>query len=308
MRLFSALMKNNKIELPTLALIGGMWAFFGLITYFHHMLAWPLVALCGALCVTLFNSVCHEVLHGHPTKHRRLNEAFVFVPMSLWFPYQRYRTLHLIHHRNDYLTDPHEDPESYYLDPEAHDGMARPLQWLLHMNNSLVGRFILGPGIAVVRFWRDDFGLILKGDREIISAWVQHGLGGMMLFYWLIVICDLHPLFYVALVAYPGNSLAMLRSFAEHRAHEQASCRTIVVESGPIMSFLFLNNNLHIAHHEAPPLAWYKIPAYYRQHRARLLNENCGYLIQGYWQIVKAWAFKPKEPVAHPLMDSLPKR
>ena len=68
---------------------------------------------------------------------------------------------------------------------------------------------------------------------------------------------------------------------------------------------MFLNNNLHMAHHEKPGLAWYRLPAYYRQHKTRLIRDNCGYLINGYGQLLRQFGLKPKEPVAHPLPGSL---
>jgi fatty acid desaturase len=72
-------------------------------------------------------------------------------------------------------------------------------------------------------------------------------------------------------------------------------------EAGPLLSLLYLNNNLHAAHHEAPGLAWYELPAYYRAHRAELLARNGGYLALGYGELIRRYAFSAKESVAHPL-------
>jgi len=41
------------------------------------------------------------------------------VPLSLWLPSIAYRRNHLVHHNNERLTDPLDDPESYYSDPES---------------------------------------------------------------------------------------------------------------------------------------------------------------------------------------------
>ena len=40
-------------------------------------------------------------------------------PLALWIPYESYRISHLMHHRDDRLTDPLDDPESYYWMPDA---------------------------------------------------------------------------------------------------------------------------------------------------------------------------------------------
>ena len=47
------------------------------------------------MLVTLHGSLSHEVLHGHPTRSALVNELLVFIPISMWFPYRRYKSLHL---------------------------------------------------------------------------------------------------------------------------------------------------------------------------------------------------------------------
>jgi fatty acid desaturase len=66
---------------------------------------------------------------------------------------------------------------------------------------------------------------------------------------------------YVALVVYPSVSVTLLRSFVEHHAHADARQRTRVVEAHPLWALIFLNNNLHIAHHAHPRLPWYELPS-----------------------------------------------
>ena len=75
------------------------------------------------------------------------------------------------------------------------------------------------------------------------------------------------------------------------------------METNPLVAFMYLNNNLHMAHHEVPRLAWHRLPAYYRANRTRLLADNCAYLMRGYREIARRWLLVPKEPVAHPKMD-----
>ena len=73
-----------------------------------------LLVLVAAPLVTLHSSLQHEALHGHPTRSAALNEALVFLPLGLLFPYRRFKMLHLRHHNNAALTDPYDDPESFY--------------------------------------------------------------------------------------------------------------------------------------------------------------------------------------------------
>ena len=110
---------------------------------------------------------------------------------------------------------------------------------------------------------------------------------------------------YVLLFAYPGVSLALVRSFCEHQAAESPDHRTIIVEASPFWSLLFLNNNLHVAHHTRPSLAWYKLPAYYRAEKPALLAKNAGYFMRGYGEIFRRFGLVAKEPVPHPHMEWL---
>ena len=101
-------------------------------------------------------AVQHEVLHGHPTGSKLLNEAMIFPTPTFWLPYLRYRQTHLQHHNDQHLTDPRLDPESYYLLPEdwAHvQGIRRALY---EANNTLAGRMLIGPAISIIRFWSSE--------------------------------------------------------------------------------------------------------------------------------------------------------
>lgn len=293
------------VEWKTAGLVAGHWLAFGCLTYFWRDLGWLIVTPLGAYLVCLHGSLQHEALHGHPTRSRLVNELLLFPPISLWFPYRRYRTLHLKHHDNDHLTDPAVDPESYYMDPQAWAGTPTWLRIIYTANNAMLGRFLLGPGIATARFIAAEFRRMAAGERDVIAAWALHGLGIGIVWLWVSVVSGMPFWQYVLFVAYWGNSFTMMRSYAEHRAHDRIGCRTIVVETHPLIGLMFLNNNLHMAHHEAPGIAWYDLPAYYRAHKERLLKDNCGYLMRGYGELARRWGLKPKEPIAHPLPRSL---
>jgi fatty acid desaturase len=299
--------RPRPVEWPTWLALAGVYALFATLTFFHGGLPWWLLTPVGAYLVALHGSLQHEALHGHPTRNALINELLVFPALSLWIPYRRYRRLHLTHHRNDYLTDPQEDPETYYLDPQAWDRTPATLRLLYTINNTVLGRFVLGPAIATARFVIAEARLMLHGDREVIQAWTLHGLSIALLWIWVSGICGMPFWFYVFGIAYWGNSLTMMRSYAEHRAHDAPGCRVIIVESNPLMSLLYLNNNLHMPHHELPRLPWYKLPSYYRANKERLIKENCAYLMRGYGELARHWLIRPKEPVAHPKMESLPR-
>ncbi len=96
-------------------------------------------------------------------------------------------------------------------------------------------------------------------------------------------------------------SLLKIRTFLEHRAHEEAPGRTVVVERGGGLGFLFLNNNLHIVHHSRPRVAWYQLPALYSAEREAFLARNHGYSYRSYGEIFRRYFVRPKDPVPHPL-------
>ena len=85
--------------------------------------------------------------------------------------------------------------------------------------------------------------------------------------WWVVGVCAIPLRAYLALFVLPGVSLTLVRSFAEHKAAHTPLERTAIVEAAPPLALLFLNNNLHYAHHERPDLPWHALPAYYRAHR-----------------------------------------
>jgi fatty acid desaturase len=105
---------------------------------------------------------------------------------------------------------------------------------------------------------------------------------------------------YLALFVLPGVSLTLVRSFAEHKAANTPLERTAIVEAGAPLALLFLNNNLHFAHHKRPDLPWHALPAYYRAHRDQLLDENGGLRYRGYREILRRFLLHPVDTPAHP--------
>ncbi|MCU0830503.1 MAG: fatty acid desaturase [Rhizobiaceae bacterium] len=288
------------MEWPTVAMIAlcyGVFAFAGLVVWPEF----PLPALLMmALSAALHSSLQHEVLHGHPTNKGWLNEILVAaMPLAPAYPYRRFKTLHLRHHHDERLTDPYDDPESYYLDGRTWAEISPALRGLLSFNNTLIGRMVIGPALMVTAFIASDVRLILAGDRAVAHAWLLHGAGlcvtatvltfGFGIPFWL----------YVAVPGYLGMSVIAIRTFCEHQAAGDPDHRTIIVERSPL-SWMFLNNNLHLVHHKLPTLAWYKLPAAMRDKRDEWIALNNGYVFGGYLDIFRRYGLRRKEPVVHP--------
>ena len=294
----------RRIEWPTLALIVGcygLWAVAGVVV-------WPvapgLALAVMAVLAALHSSLVHECLHGHPTRHRLVNEALVALPISVIYPYRRYRATHLAHHRDERLTDPIEDPESYYKARWQHDRMPRWLQGLLVVNNTMLGRLILGPVLGAAGFLASEARALIAGQRGVRLAWMLHllGLAPVLGALWVMGI----PLWlYLLAVVWPGLSLIAIRTYAEHQWHETPEGRTIIVERSPL-AWLFLNNNLHFVHHQIPAAPWYGLPRLYAERRDHWQALNGGYVYRNYWQLFRAHALRTKEPVVHPVLHQTP--
>ncbi|MCB8836442.1 fatty acid desaturase [Aurantimonas sp. VKM B-3413] len=293
--------ERRTVEWPTLALAVAIYGGWAALTFFHHLI--PLVVLipAAAWVIAWHGSLQHEIIHGHPTVWRSLNRALGFVPLSLWIPFARYRTLHLCHHRDERLTDPLDDPESYYW-TEADWARLGPLgQALVRAQTCLAGRLVIGPAWSISRFLWTEAQAVWSGDRVARSIWARHLLGVAVVLVWLWSVCGLSPLAYFAIFVYPGTALLLIRSFAEHKAEGDVAKRTAVVEDSPVLALLFLNNNLHAAHHAHPTLPWYRLPDWYRENRTALIGANGGLLYKGYRDVFRRFFLAPHDRPAHPL-------
>ncbi len=261
-------------------------------------------AVPAALAAAFHSSLQHEALHGHPTGSAAANEALVFLPLGMLYPYRRFRETHLRHHDDDRLTDPYDDPESWYLAERDARALSRPMLAALEANRTLVGRMLLGPCLGVCGLIRSDLRDIRagRGRRRLIDAWARHGAGLALVVGWTWGACGISPPLYLVAAALPAAGLISIRTYFEHRAAPTPAERTAIVETGRFWSLLFLNNNLHLVHHEAPTLPWHKLPDAYRARKDDVLARNGGYKADGYAEIFARHALCPREPIAHPFM------
>ncbi|WP_298934817.1 fatty acid desaturase [uncultured Ruegeria sp.] len=266
-----------------------------LLASWSPWLAIPAMGLAAAL----HSSLTHEALHGHPFSATWLNEAMMALPLTLFIPFNRFRDLHLAHHQDANLTDPYDDPETNYLDPQVWSGLSGWQKRLYTANNTLLGRVVLGPAIGQAAFLRDEWRGALRGDKAVLLAWAMH-LPGVAVVLWIVAQSAMPVGAFIA-SAYIGLGLVKIRTFLEHRAHEKSRARTVIVEDRGLLAFLFLNNNLHVVHHMNPAAPWYRLPALYRSGKDRYLACNEAYVYRSYGQIFREYFWHAKDPVAHPL-------
>ena len=290
----------KEVEWWTLALIAVCYAVWMLASTWLAELSMFLALFVLAFSIAFHSSLQHEVIHGHPLPSRFWSEVLVFPAVGLFIPYQRFRATHLKHHVDPNLTDPYEDPESNYMDPEVWENLPGFLRALLRFNNCLMGRLLIGPVISQIVFMKGDWQLLRSGEWGIAVAWLLHLLGVIPILLWVAAFSPL-PVWLYVIAAYVGLSLLKIRTFLEHRASERPPGRTVIVNDRGFWALLFLNNNFHLVHHMHPFEPWYKLPELFDRNRDRFLARNEGYLFQTYSQIFAKHFLKPKDPVPHPL-------
>jgi fatty acid desaturase len=260
--------------------IGLLWL---VLVAAHALVPTPLLLLSLALLGAWYGSLQHEVIHGH------LPTWVGWAPLGLLVPFCRYRTTHIDHHRNDMLTDPVLDPESFYVTPQAWDAAGPTQRFMLQCTRTLVGRMLLGPIMFNGRFIRNDLRGLRNNGHAV--AWLKHVVGVATV---VVVVRALGlPMWIYALgFVYGGSSITLLRSFVEHRAVESGP-QSAMVLTNPALSLLFLNNNLHFAHHAAPGTPWFALPALSRDMGAIELARSGAGVYRGYRDVVRRYAFRP---------------
>lgn len=289
---------SHRFEWPTLAMIAVTYGIFGLAAAQWQNTPWVCTIILG-IAIAQFSSLQHEVLHGHPFRQDWLNEILVFPALMLVIPYRRFKETHLAHHHDPNLTDPYDDPESNYLDPEIWARLPRAIQYVLRLNNNLAGRLILGPVIGMFAFLRCEIAQLSARNPKIWWAWVLNILG-LIPVIWILQAAQISFWSYLGAV-YLAMSLLRLRTFLEHRAHIQHRARTVIIEDRGPLALLYLNNNLHVVHHMHPNVAWYDLPALYAARKDHFQRRNDGYVYRSYGQIMRQYLWRAKDPVIHPI-------
>ena len=292
-------MNRTALFVDTVVIIAAYSAWLMLVLYGNNLPIWLLFILAGYVCC-VHGSIQHIAVHGHPTQHSWLNTLLVYPPLALYFPFQIYKESHLQHHQCEMLTDVETDPESLYLTRE-HWNRLNPVSRLIYrINFTLAGRLIIGPFVSLYQLWKNEFHIVLSGNRRRALIWGMHGVGCTAVLAFVSLIGNMPIWKYLVCFAYPGIALTLLRSYTEHRWSMSASERTIIIEGSWISRLLYLNNNYHWVHHENPRLPWTRVPEVFRRRREEILQQNGNFYIKGYHQVfTRLWKDKLIDPI-HP--------
>jgi fatty acid desaturase len=284
---------NTSGEWRTIAVIIAVYGLTILAVMRHEVLTpWltiPFLSVLGAWHL----SMQHETIHGHPFRRQWINDVIGSIPVTLWIPYLCFKRDHIEHHHSD-LTHPGLDNESYYVSPEAW-ASAGPIRRAAYWaNRTILFRMFVWTIVSTVTYLWAQIRLMLRGNKQTWFAMAAHVVGLVAVVYFVRSVAGM-PLWQFALsTTYGGRILNAIRPFPEHKYQAGVETRTAMVMSGPFMSLLMLNNNLHVAHHEQPGVAWYEVPNLSARVNAVERAREAGLLYEGgYAEVFRKFSFKP---------------
>lgn len=287
-----------RVEWPTVAVACSIAAGFAAILVWHDQLPVAIVVAALALLAAWYNSLQHEVIHGHPTPSRRVNTAMASLPVGLVIPFGWYRSSHLAHHDDQHLTDPTLDPESFYVSAEAWESSGRAGRAVLWVLSTLPGRMVVGPPVLTLRMVATGWSAFRRRPVYTAVRGIRH-VSGVVAVLGVVILSGLDVWVYLLGAVWFGWSISLMRGFAEHRFVEEGA-QSAVVRAGPVMSLLYLNNNLHLSHHARPGVPWYELPALHRRLDADTGAAAGAGLYTGYLDVARRFAVRPFCQPVHP--------
>ena len=290
--------RAGRVEGPTLGVAAVIYAGWLAVTLGHRHLPTAITVTALGVLGAWQTSLQHEVIHGHPFRSRAANHALAWLPVTLWVPYGDYRDSHLAHHRSPELTDPRQDPESFYVDPDRWATAGRLTRRWLQLNQTLAGRLALAPVVTTLTYWWWAVTPLRSSFRR--RALISHVAGVTVVLVWVVGVCHLPLWVYAAGAWYLGRCLSFVRSFCEHRWVEGDGTRSAVVRAGRLWSLLFLNNNLHHTHHARPGAPWYRLPLLARSLGSDDLAAGGAGWYPGYGAVFRRYALRPFDRPQHP--------
>lgn len=218
----------------------------------------------SALALNTIVLFLHEGMHYTLFPRKWVNDTIsVLLGACVLMSYTAYQVMHIRHH--DFLGDP-RDPDDY------HNYTKSPvIIWLLHFMRLLLGSFLY---IFLIPIFAWRYGS--SGDRRrIVSEYLFLAIVYTVLFQLLplsmLAWCWLLPL---VIVGYMVN----IRGFTQHGmtdAHDPyLASRSI--HPNRVVSFLLLNENLHLEHHLFPEIPSYHLPQLNRLIGQRLPRKVVG--------------------------------
>lgn len=290
-----------RTQLPTWLVIAAVYGGWFLVVLNARTLGTPLTVVLLIVLLTWYTSLQHELVHGHPTRWARVNALFGYAPLAIWYPFGLYRDSHRLHHRNEHITYPGIDPESYFVTAAQWANYRGWYRALLKFRNTIVGRLLVGPIFSIAGAVQVECAHIEQGNWRVAVRWVVHIALVVALLFWVQRVSGLSPVVYLLGVAYPALALSLVRSFHEHRPAAAVEQRSVLNDAGWFWRLLFLNNNYHLVHHDLPNVPWYGLRQLYVESGGRYDRRSGEYRVEGYGKWLRRHAFSPVEHPVHEL-------
>jgi fatty acid desaturase len=292
-RLGAARSVFRRVHGPTWLVAVAIYCGWFFLTLAHDRLPLPILLILGGAVVAWHGSLQHETIHGHPAGPRWIGWALAAPALSLWLPYGIYRDTHRRHHATPHLTDPAHDPEAPFDIGAALPCGGAVLRVLGATQRTALGRMVLGPPFTIGAFLATELRAVARRVPDHRRAWALHALAALPVLYWIVAVAGMPIWKYLLAFVYPGTSLTLLRSFAEHRADTKPERRTAIVEAGLFFRLIFLNNNLHVVHHAAPRAPWFELTRLWARERSAFAARAPDLIHPGYLTIAWRHAFRP---------------
>lgn len=289
-----------RTEWPTWLLIPAVYGLWFAALYWAQTLGLVATTLLLILSCAWYMSLQHELVHGHPTRHRGFNKLLGMAPLAVWFPYTVYLESHLRHHNDAQLTLPGVDPETHYVSDEVWQRSGWFMRALFVHRKRFWGRFVFGPAMAIGSVLHEAVAQVRGGNYRYLPMWSLHVAMVVAMLTAIQTWAGVPAWHYLLLVAYPSLSLAMVRSYYEHRAADDCKHRIVINEAAWPMRLLYLNNNYHLVHHDLPSLPWYLLGRVYWADRDAYLARCGGFRIAGYTELVRRFGLTPVDAPVHP--------
>jgi len=293
---------SSQFEWPTWLFIGLVYSvFFWLLFNFNQF---PLFVSFALLTITLtaHSSLCHELIHGHPTQNQSINNLIGYPPITLIYPYTIFKETHIKHHENKFITYPDVDPESFFITKsewKRKSFIGKRIAWF---NMTLLGRLLLGPSHSIGSLAKMAIEDIFYAEFKRKMIWICHYMLCALIVFYVNHTFNIHPIIYLA-SAYFSLSLIQMRSFYEHQPDKTIAHRSVIQEACWLMSLLYLNNNYHYVHHQNPGMPWYQLRKEYFNNKEKYTRENGSFVYSGYINWLR-FLVKPINSPIHPFRDT----
>ena len=153
---------------------------------------------------------------------------------------------------------------------------------------------------------REAIDQVRGGNYHYVLMWAMHLTLLSAMLATIAVVAGIPAWYYLLAVAYPALSLAMVRSYYEHRAAADCKHRIAINEASWPMRVLYLNNNYHLVHHDLPSLPWYLLARVYWADREAYLARCGGFRIGGYGELAWRFGMTPIDAPVHPMSQDRP--